>query len=297
MIGPVSGLVSGLGFAAPADLAELENVLAAAPRPLRLIAGGTDVLVAGRHLPAAGTLVDLTRIAAMKGIAREATRLRIGACTPVAMLCRDAQIRALVPALADAAAQCGSAQIRNRATIGGNIANAAPAADLLPVLHAADATLRVLDPDGTVAELPIGAYAPDPSRAILEIALPIDPAWNRSGFAKLGPRREVAIARLNVAIRAQYDGSRFGAVRIFAGAIGPRPRRLEQAETALAGRALDAAALRAFAAALADEVDAATQGRASNAYKRRAVMGVGLDALARMAAIDPASPLLAGVLP
>lgn len=289
--------MSGLGFASPSSVAELASIMAAAPQPLRLVAGGTDVLVAGRALPAAGTLVDLTRIAAMRGIAADARQLRIGACTPVATLCRDVQVRSLLPALADAAAQCGSVQIRNRATIGGNIANAAPAADLVPVLHAAEATLRVLSPGGSVGELPIGDYGPGRSGAILEVLLPIDPAWNRSGFAKLGPRREVAIAKLNIAICAGFDGARFAAVRIFAGAVAPRPRRLARAEAALAGRTLDAGALRAFADALADEVDEATQGRASNAYKRRAVMGVGLDALAKTVGMDCDAHPFAGFAP
>jgi xanthine dehydrogenase FAD-binding subunit len=289
--------VSGPGFAAPASIAELGDVLTAAPRPLRLIAGGTDVLVAGRALPASGTLVDLTRIAAMRGIAVDARYLRIGACTPVAALCREAQVRALLPALADAAAQCGSVQIRNRATIGGNIANAAPAADLVPVLHAAAATLRILTTGGTIADAPIGEYLPDASGAILDVVIPLDPAWNRSGFAKLGPRREVTIAKLNIAICAGFDGTRFGKVRIFAGAVAPRPRRLARVEAALAGRALDAATLRAFADALADEVNEATRGRASNAYKRRAVIGVGMDALAKTVGMDCDAHPFAGFSP
>ena len=88
-----------------------------------------------------------------------------------------------------------------------------------------------------------------------------------------------------------WQDGRFGAVRLAAGAIGPKPRRLQLAESALEGRSLEPATLRDFLSALAVEVDAAIAGRASQPYKRRAVAGLGLDLIARISGVSPRDQL------
>src|SRR5262249_5051024 len=182
-----------------------------------------------------------------------------------------------LPALCQAASQCGSVQIRNRATIGGNIANGAPAADLMPVLLAADARLVLLQPGGQSREVALAEYARVPGELIVEVILPAGALLSNSAFAKLGPRRDLTISRLSLTLIADLLDGRFGAVRLAAGAIGPAPRRLPVAEATLTGRRLDASTLRDFMSALTAEVDLAIPGRASQPYKRSAVTGVGLD--------------------
>jgi len=119
------------------------------------------------------------------------------------------------------------------------------------------------------------------------VILPGDALFPYSAFVKLGPRRDLTISRLNLALLAEYQNNHFGAVRVEAGALGLGPLRLPLAEIALAGRKLEPATLRDFLSALAAEVDAAIPGRNSQIYKRRAVAGLGLDLIAQAVGLSP----------
>lgn len=288
--------MSALAIAQPRDLAALAEAMTAAKGALHLIAGGTDMLIAGRDLPEDGLLIDLGRVEELSFIDAEDGAIRIGAGATFSALIRHAGLARRLPGLVQAAASSGSVQIRNRATVGGNIANAAPSADLLPVLMAAEARLAVLDRRGMRTEIALADYRPASDVAILEVRLPAAALLSHSAFAKLGPRRELTIARLSLAALADFDGGRIGVVRLVAGAIAPRPIRLPGVEATLTGQRLDARTLRAFLTALADAVDAAIPGRASRAWKRRAVMGVGLDVLSRLTGRTFGNALLAEVL-
>jgi carbon-monoxide dehydrogenase medium subunit len=277
--------------AMPTNMAELQALFATAAGPMRFIAGGTDMLIAGRPLPAGGPLVDLSRIAGMAFISTDDSGIRMGGATTVAAIAADLGIRSRLPALAEAAAQCGSVQIRNRATIGGNIANAAPAADLVPVLVAAEARLACIGRDGATHELAVRDYSPDRGYLITEVILPGSGLFSHSAFVKLGPRQDLSISRLNIALLAEFQDARFGEVRTAAGALGPRPRCLPLAEQALAGKELERATLRDFLSALAREVDTAIPGRSSLAYKRRAIAGLGLDLVAQAVGLSPREQL------
>ncbi|RUU57548.1 FAD binding domain-containing protein [Mesorhizobium sp. M2C.T.Ca.TU.002.02.1.1] len=279
--------MEGLSVAAPADMSQLRALFAATEGPMTFIAGGTDMLIARRPPPAGGLLIDLSRIAGMAFISTDSGDIRIGGATTVAAIAADHGLRARLPALAEAAAQCGSVQIRNRATIGGNIANAAPAADLLPVLVAAGARLECIGRDGASCELAICGYAPDRGHLIAEVILPRSGLLPRSAFVKLGPRQDLSISRLNIALLAEFRDDHFGNVRIAAGALGPRPLRLPLAEAALVGKELAPATLRDFLSALTAEVDAAIPGRGSQAYKRRAIAGLGLNLVAQALGLSP----------
>jgi xanthine dehydrogenase FAD-binding subunit len=278
--------MTALAVVAPADMATLRALMAASAAPLHFLAGGTDMLVAGRRLPEAGLLVDLSRVCGMAHIDAQGLEVRIGAATTVAALAADRGLGRRIPALCQAAAQCGSAQIRNRATIGGNIANAGPAADLVPVLLVAEARLLLIQPGGLSREVALASYARLPGELIVEVILPSGFSPN-SAFVKLGPRRDLTISRLSLAGVADLQHGRFGAMRLAAGAIGPAPRRLHLAEAALTGRRLEATSLRDFMSALTAEVDNAIPGRVSQPYKRRAIAGLGLDLIARLAGMSP----------
>ncbi len=274
-----------LGAVAPAAMPMLYALLEENRGPLRFIAGGTDMLV--RPLPESGVLVDVSAVDGMAFIEARGEDVRIGAATTVASICGHQALAARLAALGQAAGQFGSAQIRNRATIGGNIANGAPAADLVPVLLAADARLVLLKPGGLRREVPLAADACMPGDLITEIILPSAGNSSTSAFVKLGPRSDLAISRICLALVAGFENGRFGAVRLAAGALGPFARRLPTAEAALSGRSLDASTLRDFIAALAAEVDMAIPGRLSQPYKRRAIAGIGLDLIGRFAATNP----------
>lgn len=270
----------------PMTLAELAAMLRGSGS-LVPVAGGTDLMIEGRAFPP-GPVLDLSRVAAMSGIASAANgAIVIGAVTRVAEIAASAELARLCPALAQAAASCGAMQIRNRATIGGNIANAAVAADLVPVLMMAGARLCLVGADGSAGSCGIAEFCPGTGAIITHVALPAPETDTRSAFVKLGLRDELTIARLNMAGSARLRDGALHDLCLIAGALGPHPIRLMQAEAALAGRAPDAAALAGFVDALSDEVMAAIQGRASAPWKARAIRGLGLDLVAQLVGRDP----------
>ena len=281
--------------ARPADLAALARLMSGA-RPVHFIAGGTDLLLSGRPLPREGLLVDVSAVIGLTGIKADGGDIEIGSATTVAALEAHTGLAKRFPALAQAAAECGSVQIRNRATLGGNIANAAPAADLTPVVALAEARLRQMMPGGASAEIPFSDFHPETGGLIMEVILPEAKLLPRSAFMKLGLRRDLTISRLNMAAMGEFSSGRFGALRLVAGSLGPRPIRLGRAEAALAGRPLAPVALRDFMQALSEEVDAAISGRASRDWKRQAIRGLGIDLIARLCGLPPRDPLFDEVL-
>lgn len=282
--------MTALASARPSDLAALARLMAGS-LPVHFIAGGTDLLLSGRPLPRQGVLVDLSAINGLTGIKTDGGDIEIGGATTVAALAAHAGLAKRFSALAQAATECGSVQIRNRATLGGNIANAAPAADLTPILALAEARLRLMMPGGASAEIPLGDFRPEAGGLIMEVIFPEAQLLPRSAFAKLGPRRDLTISRLNMAAMGEFSRGRFGALRLVAGSLGPQPIRLGRAGAALTGRPLAPAALRDFMQALSEEVDAAIPGRASWGWKRQAIRGLGLDLIARLCGLSPRDPL------
>src|SRR4029453_12298611 len=189
----------------PQDLFEAYERLAAGPT--RPIAGGTDVMVAitGELGPIPERMLDLSRIEALRGIELEAGPLVLGARTTYTEIRRSTLCREHLPALVEAAATIGAAQIQNRGTLGGNIANASPAGDTLPVLLALDAEIQVGGPRGerTVAASDFWvayrrtALAPD--ELILRIRIPVH-GGREARFRKIGTRRAQAISKVVIAV-------------------------------------------------------------------------------------------------
>jgi len=286
--------MSGLRHCRPRDMGALAALMSG-PDPVHPVAGGTDMLVAGRALPQAGVLTDLSTLPELRGICCAGGTIRIGAAATVAEIETDPVLGARFPALAQAAAECGSVQIRNRATIGGNIANGAASADLPVPLTLAGAALEVIAPGGKQARIALADYRPGKGYLIAAVQVPAAALRPASAFAKLGPRRDLTIARLSLAAAADLSAGLFASPAIAAGAIGPRPFRLARAETALAGRAPNPATFAAFLDALTAEVDAAIPARPSRGWKRLAIRGLGLDLLARLMGLSPRDALFDGV--
>lgn len=278
----------------PENLQELSALMRTGD-PVHLIAGGTDMLVGSRVLPKTGRLVDLTALPALRGIDCTADDIRIGACTTAARIEADAGLARRYPALVQAAAECGSVQIRNRATIAGNIANAAAGADLIPPLLLAGARLAGIAQGGMACEIDLDEYRPASGILITAVILPADGFGPDSAFVKLGPRRDLSIARLNLAATAQMRGRQLVGLRIIAGALAPRPIPLARAAAVLAGQSLTAERLCAFLDALSAEVDAAIPSRASQAWKRQAIRGLGIDLISRLLRLSNRDPLFDGV--
>jgi carbon-monoxide dehydrogenase medium subunit len=281
-----------IAISAPRDVPELASVVSGSSGDIAFIAGGTDMVMTLARGASPDVLIDISQLRELSFVAVEADRTRIGAATTFSDLAGDVHVAECFPALAQASMQAGSVQIRNRATIGGNIASAMPAGDLLPVLKCLDARIHVLTRQGETRSYAFDAVVRGAGRTTLpngylitEISLPRAPRDGRtSAFAKLGRRDALTIARLNLAASVEYDeaSGRLGEVRLTAGAIGPVPARLSSVERVLAGRRMDARLACDFACALSAAVDEAIAGRPSHPYKRGAVAGVGLDLLERL---------------
>ena len=183
------------------DLTALAAVVGQTDGRIDYIAGGTDLIIERQGSPWANLIVDISQTVGLDRIEADAGFLRIGAGVTIARLIEDPLIGQTAPMLARAAAQFGSVQIRNRATLGGNIAGAMPAADLLPVLkcHAVKVEIQrrsgvreVLDFDAVV--LGRGQTCLGNGDLILAVHLPLAEATGRiSAFVKLGPRQAVTI--------------------------------------------------------------------------------------------------------
>src|SRR5215213_3882151 len=189
----------------PRTLDDAFALLGAAPH--RPVAGGTDLLVqiTGELAPPPERVIDLWRLEELRGISLQPGALVLGALTTYTEIRRSALCREHLPALVDAAATIGAAQIQNRGTIGGNIANASPAGDTLPVLLAADASFVVGSARGE-REVPAGAYFLDyrrtelaPDELVLHVRIPL-PKAREVRFRKVGTRRAQAISKVVMAV-------------------------------------------------------------------------------------------------
>ena len=274
-------------YQAPTTLTEAVALLAASPGPTRLLAGGTDLLVqlrTGRVAPE--LVVDLKRIPALGAIEPRDGGFRIGGAVASARLSEHAELRALWPGVVEAMALVGSDQIQERATLAGNLCNASPAADSVPALMAARATVSIQGPEGA-RECPVGEIVTGPGRTSLgdgEIVewlyLPPRPARAGDAYLRFIPRTEMDIAVAGAAVNLELkpDGT-CRAAQIVLGAVAPTPIRVPEAEAALVGTALDATALAKAADACSAACDPIDDKRGTATYRRR-IAGV----LARRAA-------------
>lgn len=230
---------------------------------LRPIAGCTDVYVGLHFGTEAGTrFVDLWGLDELRGIRVAGGRLRIGALTTYSELITSAAVRRRVPMLAAAASEVGGAQIQNRGTLGGNIANASPAGDTLPVLAAAEADVVLRSAKGE-RTVPFSAFYTGYRSTIrrpdeLIVAVEIPRIAGRQWWRKVGTRRAQAISKVMMA------GVRGPEVRIAVGSVGPTVLR-----AAGAARVLSASGSMADAqAALAAEMAPIDDVRSTAAYRR-----------------------------
>ncbi|MDR3160006.1 MAG: FAD binding domain-containing protein [Spirochaetaceae bacterium] len=276
----------------PESLSGLLVLLAGHNGPCVLVAGGTDVLAklsrGITHDPQINpSIIDISRVNEMRGIALRDDTLRIGALETMTAIAENALVIKYAACLATAAACLGSWQIRNRATIGGNIANASPAADTPPALAALDALALAVSPRGS-REVPVsGAFAAanrsvlEKDEVIAELCIPLTPR-RISAFGKIGSRREVSIARLNLAVAISAETLSPASARVFAGTLGKAVLRCPGAEAALQGPESLDSVRDAFCAALADAVENAIPGRSTLPYKRSAIQALGEDVLAML---------------
>jgi carbon-monoxide dehydrogenase medium subunit len=277
-------------YCEPSSLREALSLLAEHRERARVLAGGTDLFLRLRTGAVRPSVVlDLKRVPGLDGIRdTEAGGLRIGALTPHADLEASEAVRVRYPALALAARCVAGVQIRNRGTVGGNLCNASPAADLATPLLAFGALVRVAGPDWD-REVPLETFFAGPGRTVLaaneiltEVVLPPPAAWTGSDFQR-SVRTAVDIALVNVAVCLTLEAGdgQCREARMALGAVAPTPVLAPQAVAALRGQHLGPEAIAEAARRAATEARPITDVRATAEYRRDQVEVLVARALAR----------------
>ena len=244
--------------------------------PWRPLAGGTDLMVqlSGEIGKAPGRVLDIWGLDELRGIAVSGDALVIGALTTYTELRGSPVVADVVPALAEAAATIGAAQIQNRGTIGGNVINASPAGDTLPVLLALGAEMVVASSAG---ERTVGAADFWPSyrttarrddELLLRIRIPLA-ADRQVRFRKVGTRRAQAISKVVMALAWQAsDGAPWADVRLALGSVAATTVRASAAEQVLEGSLPTREVADAATAALTGELEPIDDVRSTAEYRR-----------------------------
>lgn len=246
---------------------------------IRVLAGGTDVMIQRMtgQLPRSESLLYIGGLADLRGISRSDGLMRIGALTSHRDLRCDPNITAHLPSFAEAAATVGGWQTQAVGTIGGNLCNASPAADLAPPVLVAEATMVVSAADGPL-RIPADRFFVDRRRTalpagqvLLEIEVPAPPEDTWESYLKVGRRGAMEVALVGLAARFSRVGNRVGTARLAVCSVAPAPLRLRHAEKVLAGSTLDDAAVVEAARQATEEVDPIDDQRATATYRRMLV--------------------------
>ena len=245
-------------FASPGSVDEAVGMLAGATGTAHVLAGGTDLLVqmtSGLRKP--DLVVDIKKIPEMRTIEETADGFRIGAAVPGAEIYEHAGLQAAWPGFVEATDLIGSMQIQTRATPAGNLCNASPAADSVPAMVAAGATVTIAGPGGRrtvpVEDVPTGPGRTSLAKGefIVSVNLPARPARTGDAYLRFIPRTEMDIAVVGAGVCLTLDeGGTCTAARVAIGAVAPTVLLVAEAADALVGTKVDEAALDAAAEAV-----------------------------------------------
>jgi carbon-monoxide dehydrogenase medium subunit len=270
-------------YQAPASVGEAVSLLADSKKRARPLAGGTDLLVQLRRgLHNLDTLVDVKQIPELNHISYDpAQGLTLGAAVSCACLCEQSEIAQAYPGLIDAASIIGGAAIQGRATLGGNLCNAAPSGDAISALIVHSATCTIAGPEGT-RTVPVAAFCTSPGETVLTrgeilVSIHLPPPVPNSGarYVRFIPRHEmdIAVAGAGAWVLLNEDQTTIVGARIALAAVAPTPLLVETAGASLVGKAPTEDAF-ADAAGLAQEASRPISDVRGTAAQRRHLVGV-----------------------
>jgi carbon-monoxide dehydrogenase medium subunit len=243
--------MNSLKYEAPSSLGDAIMLLTRASRMSRILAGGTDVIVQMEtDLIEPELVVDIKKIPELRQIVVENGAFRIGAAVTGMELTDHQAFCKAWPGVIDGVKLIGSMQIKGRATVGGNLCNASPAADSVPALIAAGAIARIAGPNGTrdvlVETIPTapGKTSLAKGEIVVSFLFPPRPARTGDAYLRMTPRTEMDIAVVGVGINIALDaGGVCTAARVSLGAVASTALLVKEAGAVLMGSRLDAAAL------------------------------------------------------
>jgi len=274
----------------PTTLVEAAALLAEDGRTI--IAGGTDLLVNPRYMVGVREVVDIRKLR-LNYIGAENGWLHIGAGATMRTVAQQATLQRLANGiLARGAAVCGSPNIRNMATLVGNIASALPSADTPPALLALNAEVVLIGTNGERV-VPLDNFFVGPAQSvrerelISELRIPLADCDDlRGGFYKIGRTAE-DISMVNAAATLKIQGGTITRARLVLGAVAPVPLRVTRAEEALAGQLATEETFQRAAELVRDEVRPITDHRATAAYRRKMSVVAAVRALRQAAGLAP----------
>ena len=263
-------------FIQPRNIVETLRVLKQWGKKGMPVAGGTNVLPDLRDRKVTPeALIDLSRLEALSFIKAEKGGIRIGALTTIAEIEASKLLRKKAPILCEAARHLGNPPVRNRATVGGNLAKASPAADMAVPLLALEAIVGIKGDGSGKRQIPLDRFflAPNrnalkPGEIIADIFFPLPGPGSKMAFRKMGLRNAMAISVITLGFVLEMRKGICRRVRIAFGAVAPKPMRAYQAENALSGQEMTPELLRTCAGEAAKETSPITDIRAGAEYRR-----------------------------
>lgn len=255
---------------------EAAGLLAQHGDAARLLAGGTDLMVAVNKRKFKPQVLIYLGDAGMSGITEEGGDLVIGAATPLNEILASPVVAGKAPLLAAAIQQMASPAIRNAGTIGGNLANASPAADTATPLLVLGARLKLVNPQGE-RQVPLAQFFTGPGQSVLQadeliaqVKVPMQSAQAKWAYRKVGKRKAQSLSVVSVAIYCPLSGGKVSGAAIALGAVAPTPLLVQEAAAQLEGKVLDEAVIAAAAKAAAGATSPIDDARGTAWYRKRA---------------------------
>jgi len=276
-------------YLVPASIEETLEELARFEGHAPILAGGTDLLIDlmnnEAHVPA---VIDITQIPGTNRVEVENGDVVIGACATLSDVARSGIVQQSIPHLAEAIKTIGSVQIRNTATVVGNVANASPAADCVPPLLTMDCRVVIVGREGQ-RTIDLEAFLQGPRQTacrkdevIVALRIPLSRTSRASKFAKVGLRRAMAIAVTNVAVSVSMVNGKVEKARIALGSVAPTAVRAIQAEERLVSTELDDVSLHEASELAVGAASPIDDFRGSADYRRKMVRVLTLRSLQRV---------------
>lgn len=244
----------------------------------KIVAGSTDFIPAvrtGRWRFSSGiNIIDISKVKTLAYIKKENNMLKVGPCTTLTQLLESKEIIENAPMLAQAVSQMASLQIRNTATIGGNICMSSPAGDTIPPLLVLGATVTIKGADKE-EQIPLKNFFTGPGENILkgdqilaQISFPVMDRKSRGHFLKIGSRTAVTISIVSAAVSMELNNDRCENPKIALGSVAPTPLRIKKAEDFLENSRMDDQTIEKCAAIVSEEIQPITDLRGSQEYRK-----------------------------
>ena len=240
-----------------------------------IFAGGTDLMIGRYELPQEAVIIDISGIAKLKGIDNKEDKIVIGSCTTLNELLHSIIIQEEVPILIQAIHTMASEQVRNRATIGGNVGNASPAGDTITPLVVLGAEIEIFSPEPnqkrtvSIDELFCGPCATTLKKGeiITKIIIPIPPKKMKYYFRKVGQRNAMTITKASLSCLAEINNNEVLDIRLAAGSVSPIVRRLTKTEEFLKHKIISDSTIDEAKRILEKEISPITDIRSTKAFR------------------------------